>query len=173
MRTATQRTHDTAASGEWGVEVCPAPPLDLLSSLTTQCGIVDDRSLEDERPPHRPCASPTRSGPGLRRVNIPAWQLAVPMWLRVACSGCRSIIVQNMVGVVEFRGGCNRGREMSFSAELVPCCRTRSLPGGGMEKAWWLLIYTDPSTGTWREEFFRRKVDAEAAQKALYVNWSR
>ena len=123
------------------------------------------------RPPHRPCGSQTRPRPGLRQVRMPLWRLAVPMWLRVAYSGTVAIIVRNMGGVVPFRGECNRGRVMSFSAELVPCCRTMTLPDGRTEKVYWLLIYTDPKTGRWCEEFFRRKIEAEAARRDLMDRW--
>lgn len=148
-------------------------PLPFASRPELRCSVGHDAVTMERlsRPPHRPCMSRIRSQPSLGRVDLPVRHTAVPMWFRVAYSGPLGIIVRNTSGVILFWGNRSDEPRMSFSAELVPCCRTRTLPDGTQEKFYWLLIYTDPSTCTWREEFFRRKYEAEAAQKALWDKW--
>lgn len=124
------------------------------------------------RPPHRPGVSLNCSHLGQRRPDMTVLCPAVPMRLRAAYSGVTAIIVRNMDVVVRLHGDRSREHSMGFSAQLVPCCRTKTFADGSTDKAYWLLIYTEPGTGRWREEFFRRKVEAEAAQMALYAKWS-
>lgn len=124
------------------------------------------------RPTHRPDVSLNRSHLGRGRLDIANLYPVVPMWLRAAYSEATPIIVRNTAVVVRFPGGNSSGHSMGFSAQLVPCCRTKTFADGRTDKAYWLLIYTEPGTGRWCEEFFRRKIEAEAAQMALYARWS-
>lgn len=167
MYTLTHHGHELGMRAAVG----GGPPLPLLV-LTSQPSItVVTPWLTLRRPPHRPCGGLSRFHRGRRRVGGSQKPTAVAMWLRVASSGCSRKIVPPISRVFPFNGVHDAEPLMSLSSQLVPCCRTLTLPDGRTEKAYWLLIYTEPSTGTWREEFFRRKVDAEAAQQALHAKW--
>jgi hypothetical protein len=144
--------------------------------LSWRSGIVTDVTKitgpdRIARPPHRPCVSPSRARTSPRRVTLLGRRNLDTPRFHAAWLPTGKIIVRNIFGVIPFRCGDCCEMPMSFSVELVPCCRTRTLPDGTQDKFYWLLIYTDPSTCTWREEFFRRKVEAETARKALWDKW--
>ncbi len=60
---------------------------------------------------------------------------------------------------------------MGISTTLIRCRRTKLLPSGDKMIARWLLVYMDPETHEWREEFYAWKGEADAAQAVLRDKW--